>query len=193
MIDRRNRRVLAFIGFLLLVGGGLSAALGGGAFGKRRSDRDVFDNTVIRWWNEGGWESFAVVTAIGFVLAVIGAILVLRQLHRNDGRSHTSNVTFPADGQSGETTLRSSALGDNLQTDLERIPDVDKATVSLFGDYPNMELRAVLTVGDQIDLDGLPGRVDEALDRVKTTTGVRPEPVQITLRFKAADPQRQLA
>jgi hypothetical protein len=55
-----------------------------------------------------------------------------------------------------------------------------------------MELRAVLTVGDQIDLDGLPGRVDEALDRVTTTAGVRPDPVQVTLRFKAAAPDRQL-
>ena len=101
MIDRKNRRSLAVIGLLLLVGGGLSAALGGGAFGNRRADRDVFDNTIIRWWNEGGWESFAVVTAAGFVLAVIGLVLVLRQLHRNDGRSHTPNVTFPADGQTG--------------------------------------------------------------------------------------------
>jgi hypothetical protein len=192
MIDRNNRRSLALIGFLLLVGGGLSAALGGGAFGNRRADRDIFDTTLIRWWNEGGWESFAVVTAIGFVLAVMGAVLVLRQLHRNDGRAHTPNVTFPADGTPGETTLRSPALSRNLEADLERIPDVDQATVRLFGEYPRMELRAVLTVGDQIDLDGLPGRVDEALDRVTTTAGVRPDPVQVTLRFKAAAPDRQL-
>jgi hypothetical protein len=192
VIDRKNRRSLALIGFLLLVGGGLSAALGGGAFGNRRAHRDVFDNTVIRWWNEGGWESFAVVTAGGLVLAVIGAALVARQLHRNDGRSHTPNVTFPPDGQPGETTLRSSALSRNLQTDLENIPDVDKAAVSLFGPYPNLEMRAVLTVGDHIDLDGLPGRVDQALERVTTTAGVRPEPVQVTLRFKAASPDRQL-
>jgi hypothetical protein len=50
----------------------------------------------------------------------------------------------------------------------------------------------VLTVGDQIDLDGLPGRVDEALERLKTTAGVRPDPVQVTLRFKAVAPERQL-
>lgn len=179
---------------MLLIGGGLSAALGAGVFGNRRADRDGFDNTVIRWWNEGGWESFALVTAIGLVLAlaVIGAVLILRQLHRNDSRSRTPNITFPARGTRGETTLRSAALAHNLETDLENIPDVAKANIGLFGRYPTMEMRAVLTVGDQVDLDGLPGRVDQALDRVQTTAGFRPEPVQVTLRFKAADPDRQL-
>jgi hypothetical protein len=193
VIDRKNRRSLALIGLLLLIGGGLSAALGAGAFGNRRADRDVFDNTIIRWWNEGGWESFAVVTAIGLVLAVIGAVLILRQLHRNDSRSRTPNVTFPADGTPGQTTLRSAALSHNLEADLENIPDVTKANVGLFGYYPKMELRAVLTVGDQIDLDGLPGRVDQALDRVETTAGFRPAPVQVTLRFKAADRERRVS
>ena len=193
MIDRKNRRTLALVGFLLLVGGGLSAALGGSAFGNRRADRDVFDNTLIHWWNEGGWMSFAVVTAIGFVLALIGAVLVLRQLHRNDGRTHLPTVTLPSNGERGETTLRPSALSRNLGTDLERIPDVEHATVRLFGQYPTIEMRAVLTVGDHIDLDGLPAQVDQALDRLKTTAGFRPEPVQVTLRFKAAVAERQLA
>ena len=86
--------------------------------------------------------------------------------------------------------MRATALSNNLETDLESIADVDKATVNLFGEYPKLEMRAVLTVGDQIDLDGLPDRVDEALERATTTAGVRPEPVQVTLRFKAADPER---
>jgi hypothetical protein len=193
MIDAKNRRTLAFIGFLLLVGGGLSAALGGGAFGNRRADRDVFDNTLIRWWNEGGWMSFAVVTTIGLVLAIFGVVLILRQLHRNDGRSRIPTVTFPADGQRGETNLRPSGLSRSIAADLQRIPDVDDASVSLFGRFPGVELRAVLTVRDHIDLDGLPAQVDQVLDRLLTTAGFRPEPVQVTLRFKAAPAERQLA
>jgi len=193
MIDRRNRRSLALIGFLLLVGGGLSAALGAGGFGKARAHRDVFDRTVVRWWNEGGWESFAVVTAIGVVLLVIGVVLVMRQVHRNDGRNRTPDVTFPSTGTPGETTLRSPALSHNLETDLEAIADVNKAMVGLFGRYPSIEMRAVLTVGDHVDLDGLPACVDGVLARMKTTTGVRPDPVQVTLRFKAADAERRLS
>ena len=80
MSDRRDRAIVAVVGFLLLVGGGLAACLGAGVFGTARSDRYVFDPTVARWWDEGGWESFAVVTAIGVVAVALGAYLALAQL-----------------------------------------------------------------------------------------------------------------
>ena len=95
MSDRRNRLILTVVGLLLLVGGGLAACLGAGVFGTARSDRDVFDATLVRWWDEGGWKSFAVVTAIGVVAVVLGAYLALAQLQRNDGRQRTPTVTFP--------------------------------------------------------------------------------------------------
>jgi hypothetical protein len=193
MSDRQNRLILTLLGLLLVFGGGLSAALGAGLFGTARSNRAVFDATVIRWWNEGGWKSFATVAAIGAVAAVLGALLAWRQPHRNDGRTRTPTVVFPAgeDGR-GETTLRSAALTHNLEADLQAIPDVHNATVGLFGRFPAIELRAVLAVGDSVDLERLPARVDHVLARMHTTTGTRPDPVQITIRFKAAERQRQL-
>jgi hypothetical protein len=192
VIDRRNRWFLAVIGLVLLVGGGLSGALGGGAFGNARAQRDVFDRTLIRWWNEGGWESFAVVTAIGAAVAMIGAASVWRQLHRDGGQSRTPAVTFLDDGSRGETTLRPSALERTLAVDLERLSDVEKASVGLFGTYPGVEMRTVLTLGDDADLDRLPAQVDEVLARAETTAGIRPDPILVTLRFKAAEPQRSL-
>ncbi len=193
MSDRRDRAVAAVVGFLLLVGGGLAACLGAGVFGTARSDRYVFDPTVARWWAEGGWESFAVVTAIGVVAVALGAYLALAQLQRNDGRQRTPTVTFPpSDGARGETTLRSAALSHNLEADLEAIADVHDARVGLFGRYPTIEMRAVLAVGDSIDLDNLPAQVDAALARMQATTGARPDPVQITVRFKSAGRERQL-
>ena len=51
----------------------------------------------------------------------------------------------------------------------------------------------MLAVGDNIDLDRLPAQVDAALARMETTTGTRPDPVQITIRFKAVGRERQLA
>ena len=193
MIDRRNRQDLTLLGLVLMAAGGVSAAVGGGVFDDRRAHQAVFDRTVVRWWEEGGWESFAVVTAIGAALVIVGAVLVGRQLHRNDNRTRTPDVGFPQDGTRGETTLRSPALSHSLQADLETIPDVSKALVGLFGRYPTLEMRALITVGDTINLDGLPARVDEVLQRMKTTSGVRPETVRVTLRFKAAHPERQLA
>jgi hypothetical protein len=194
MSDRRNRIILTVIGLFLLVGGTLSACLGAGVFGTTRSNRTIFDSTVIKWWDEGGWKSFAVVTAIGVVAVALGALLAFSQLHRNDGRQQTPTVTFPpTDGARGETTLRSPALSHHVEADLEAIPDVHNATVGLFGHYPAIEIRAVLSVGDTIDLERLPAQVDAVLARMETTTGTRPDPVQITIRFKAADRQRQLA
>jgi hypothetical protein len=193
MSDRRNRVIVAVVGLVLLVGGGLSACLGAGVFGTARSDRHVFDATVVRWWNEGRWESFAVVTVIGLVAVVLGAFLALAQAHRNDGRQRTPTVKFPpSDGARGVTTLHSPALSHHVQTDLEAIPDVHDAMVGLFGQYPTIEMRAVLAVGDSIDLDRLPAQVDAVLARMQVTTGIRPDPVQITIRFKAADRERQL-
>jgi hypothetical protein len=191
--DRGNRRVLGVIGLLLLIGGGLSVCLGAGAFGTARSNRNVFDTTVIRWWNEGGWMSFAVVVAIGVVAAVIGLVLALSQLRRDDRRPRTPDMTLPPpEGARGETTLRAQALSHSMASDLERIPDVHGAKVGLFGAYPEIELRAVLEVGDHADMDQLPQTVNEVLDRFQTTTGVRPDPVQIMVRFKHADRERVL-
>lgn len=193
MTDRRNRVVLAVVGLLLFVGGGLSACLGAGLFGTARSNQAVFDHTVIRWWDQGGWISFALVGAVGALALVLGAFLSLSQLPRNDGRQRTPNVTFrPTEGTKGETTLRSPALSHGLEADLERIPDVDDAMVGLFGPYPTIELRAVLTVGDRVDLDQLPAAVHDVLGRMESTTGVRPDPVQVTIRFKSSDRERQL-
>lgn len=193
MSDRRNRRILVVIGLLLAAGGVLACCLGAGVFGTARSDRDVFDPTLVRWWTEGGWMSFATVVAIGAVLAVIGIVLMAAQLRRNDGRSRVGDFAYPgADGDRGETSIRAAALSSGLEADLERIPDVQQALVGLFGAYPNVEMRAVLDVGDDADLDGLPGQVQRALDTLATTARVRPDPVQITIRFKAAQAERQL-
>ena len=127
-----------------------------------------------------------------FLLFGLGVWLVVGQLRRNDGRSHTSTVTFPTNGTRGETPLRSSALADSVAVDLERTPEITKASVGLFGPYPEVEMRAVLTVVDDADLEDLSVRVDEALARMETTAGVRPDPVQVTVSFKAVTSKRQV-
>ena len=107
------------------------------------------------------------VTAIGVVAVVLGAVLALSQIHRDDGRQRTPTVTFPpTEGARGETTLHSPALSHHLEADLEAIPDVHDARVGLFGRYPTIEMRAVLAVGDNIDLERLPAQVDAVLARM---------------------------
>ena len=44
-------------------------------------------------------------------------------------------------------------MSHHLEADLEAIADVHDARVGLFGRYPTIEMRAVLAVGDNIDLE----------------------------------------
>lgn len=194
MTDRRNRVTLTVIGLLLAVGGGLSCALGGGAFGTRRSDRAVFDSTVVHWWNEGGWMSFATVVAIGVVAAVIGLTMMLAQLRRNDGRRRLADFAYPVDRSGrGETSVRASSLSHCLEEDLQRLPGVGRALVGIFGRHPDPEIRAVVEVADDTDLEGLRSQVGQALARLNATTSLTPSSVQVTLRFNAGPAERQLA
>jgi hypothetical protein len=194
MSNRTNRLVLFLIGGALLIGGGLAACFAAGVFGSNRADRDVFDPTLIGWWNEGGWKSFAAVVAIGVVAMVFGLRMIVGQLLVSHGSSRASDIVFeaPETGR-GETTLRVSALNHSLERDLKAIPDVHGAKVQLHGSYPRLEVRAVLDVGDMISLADLPDRVDEAIDRLHTTTGKRPQPVDITVRFRNETPERQIS
>ena len=64
--------------------------------------------------------------------------------------------------------------------------------VGLFGTAPEIELRSVLDVTDRIDLKELPKQFDEAVSRFEGTVGFRPAPIQVTLRFRGKQPERQL-
>ena len=192
-IDRRNRWLAALIGLVVAAAGAVSACVGAGVFGTGRSDHPVFGPTLLRWWNEGGWKSFAVVVAIGAATVAVGLWLALPQLRRNDARSRTATIVFADTGaRRGETTLSSPALSHGLETDLEHIPDIRNATVGLFGAYPDIEMRAVVDVVDDADLEHLPDRVDEVLQRMRNTTGIRLDPIRITVRFTNASRERQL-
>ena len=192
-IDRRNRRIVALIGLLVAAGATVAACVGAGVFGTPRSDHAVFGPTLLRWWNEGGWKSFAVVVAIGVVGIGLGLWLALPQLVRNDAlrRTQTMLLTHPGNAR-GETTLQAPAVSHGLEADLERLPEVARAAVGLFGTYPDIEMRAVIDVTDDADLDHLPDRVDDIFDRVHATTGMRLHPIHISVRFSRAHQPRQL-
>jgi hypothetical protein len=193
MTDKRTRLLLFLIGLILLGGSGLTVCLGAGVFGTNRADRRIFDKTVVRWWAEGGWMSYAVVVAIGIAFVALGLFLMLAQLRRNDGLDRTSNFTLPQPDGRGETALRAAALSHAIEGDLCSSSDVESAMVGLFGSYPDIEMRIVLSVTDDTHLDGLSRHVDQVVDRVHTVTGARPAPLRVTVRFTDNRRPRQLA
>jgi hypothetical protein len=192
-IDRRNRRTAAVIGLVLAAAGALAACVGAGVFGTARSDHGVFGPTVVHWWDEGGWKSFAVVVAIGAVAVGLGLWFALPQLRRNDAQRRTqAMVLTDTDPIRGQTTLQAPALSHGLESDLQGIAAIRKAAVGLFGAYPDIELRAVIDVTDDADLEHLPDQVDTIFARVHTTTGIRFDPIHIAVRFASAHQPRQL-
>jgi hypothetical protein len=193
MIDRRNRVVLVVLGVVLLAGGIGALLLGAGVFGQVRSNYTVVTHANLHRWDGYGAKAYAVCGAIGFAVFLIGYFFASREWRRNDGKKRTAPITFPSKEQDlGQTTLNSASLSHAFEGDLRTIPNVSGVMVGLFGMAPEIELRSVLDVTDRIDLKELPKQFDEAVGRFEATVGFRPDPIQVTLRFRGKQPQRQL-
>jgi hypothetical protein len=193
MTDRRNRLILTIFALILLTAALLALLYGVGVFGEDRASAPIVDENVVHRWSNNGAGSFAVLGAVGFVVFVAGCILAAREWRRNGGRRRAGTVVFPAEvSDRGTTTLDSASLSHSLEADLKRLPDVSGALVGLFGGAPEVELRTVLYVSDQVNLDALPRQFGEAMDRFNRTVGFRPHPIQVTLRFRGTGHDRQL-
>ncbi len=193
MSDRVNRILAALLGALLFVGGTLALLMGVGVFGDRRSQQATFDSTMLHWWNDGRKWSFVVVGVAGLIVFVFGLFLASREWRRNDGRSRTDTIRFPSEeGVRGQTTLRTPALSHSLESELSATAQVGKSLVGLFGHAPDVEMRSVLEVSDDAEISELSRAVDEVLGRMELTVGFRPDPVQVTLRFRSGSAARVL-
>jgi hypothetical protein len=193
MIDRRNRILLTVLALLFLAGGVLALLLGAGVFGQGRSHFDIITHAELHRWDGFGEKAYAVAGAVAFVLLIIGFLLAAKEWRRNDGKKRASLITFPVkDDDRGQTTLDTPSLSHALENDLKTIPNVKGAMVGLFGTAPKFELRSVLIVSDAIDFEELPGQFDLAVQRFSKTVGLRPDPVQVTLRFRGTQPERHL-
>ena len=193
MSDRVNRALAALLGALLLVGGTLALLMGVGVFGDRRSQQAIFDSTMLHWWNNGRTWSFVVLGAAGLIVFVVGLFLATREWRRNDGRSRTDTILFPSgENARGRTTLRTPALSHSLESELSSTAQVGKSFVGLFGRAPDVEMRSVLEVSDDADISELSRAVDDVLGRMESTVGFRPDPVQVTLRFRGGSAPRVL-
>jgi hypothetical protein len=193
MTDRRNRLIVTMFALVLFIAALLALLYGVGVFGDNRASKPVIDDNVIHRWQNNGAGSFAVLGAVGSVVFVAGCILAAREWRRNGGRKRAGTVALPAEvTDRGTTTLDSASLSHTLEADLKRLPDVDGALVGLFGGSPEVELRTVLDVSDQVNLNDLPKQFGEAIDRFTRTVGFRPHPIQVTLRFRGTGRERQL-
>ncbi len=182
MTDRTNRVMWVLIAVMLTAvgGGGLSLALG--AWG-HAGPVDVVDPTVVRWWGDGGWMSFASVAFIGLVLVALGLVLVRGEL-RHQGTPRLADFD-PCEGYQGpvrgRTMVRAAPVAAALEADLKTLRGVRRATVGLFGRAGDLEVRARLEIGDEVDLASLSDAFGEMVERFVHTSNLSPSKVEVTL------------
>jgi hypothetical protein len=189
MTERRSRAALVVFGALLLVGGLSVVAMGVKVFGAARSHRDLFTPTVVRWWRDGAWGSYAAVLALGLFAATAGVLLARAAWRPSGGRRLTPTITLSdgrttGHGTTGAVTVRSAALVRSVRHDLEQLSGVERAGVQLCGVYPNLEIRAVLDVDGASDLQTLVTRVKERLARLDHTAGIKPQATRVNIRLR---------
>ena len=133
------------------------------------------------------------VVAIGAAGIALGLWLAVPQLRRNDALRRTPTIVFTTRAASEARPpcgRRRSATAS--KPTWSAYPKSANAAVGLFGAYPDVEMRAVIDVTDDADLDHLPDRVDEVFQRAYAATGVRLDPIHISVRFSRAHQARQL-
>lgn len=200
MSDRTNRVLLVLVSLVLIAMGGVGLSFSLGAWGQGAASAHVFTATLVRWWREGSWMSFAAASFTGLVFAVAGLVLAVYELGRRGGRPRLGDfdllqATVPAtDGQvRGRTTVRAAGLSRALQVDLSRLEGVDGARVDMFGRPGELEVLARLDVLDTADMAGVGAGVRSCLERLGATAGLPVARVDVVVTLVSGPPARRVA
>lgn len=191
---RSGRLLVAVVAALAVAAGAAAVLVGADAFGSAAEQDHLIDRQVVSWWNQGGAWSYVITGGVGVVLVVVGAVVALAALRPPAGPASPAEVVLPSRPEGrGTTSVRQGSLRSALAADLQGGADVQRAKVDLTGRYPDLAMRATVTVSDHADLEHLEGRLEGCLDRFAASTGVRPDPVVVTVRFAAGSGHRSLA
>jgi hypothetical protein len=195
-----NRVLWSVIGLVLLAAGVLGVLASQGWLAGVDPDQPVLTAATIQRWNSWGNWTLVATTALAVVLAVLGVLLIIRQLQRGVGvrlrdmlvRERPSATAGAAAQQpppgSGKTRVASNALHHALTNDLETDRHVRRAAVRITGQPPHPHLHVRLATTADADVAGLADAFDRAVARFSMTTGLRPEVTEVTVTM----PDRQL-
>lgn len=189
--DRRNRVGLATLGLCCGLVGGLGLALSLGAFGSMASHAPVITHSLAHHFSKGHRWSF-VISGVVAVVAIAGGVwLAWGQLRLRPGlprlgdyRPVSETVSeINVNATRGTTVVRAAPLAHALESDLERMREVGRASVGLYGTAPRLTVEAGLTVSDQSDLPRLSTEVSKTLTRTLRHAGLRPVTTDVTVRL----------
>lgn len=165
----RNRTLLLILGLLLLAEGigltllatGAAAALGGGASGLPGPTA-----TVGSLLGPAGQYLFAIGVAVT-VLAVLFGLWWL--LHQIPGKPRTTTYRLAGDPENGSVEVDPGVLARAVQDQLDAVPGIEKASVSLLGSARQPEAVVNVTIGPTVPVDWALERVyGEALRDLRT-------------------------
>jgi len=157
----------------------------------------IWSGLLNLWRDISPW-GLVVVALIGLLLAGLGFSLLRRQLRPRRGPAmgdldlQSVAGRTPGGGQQlpGATRVRGVRLARGLERDLARDPLVRKASVTLVGPAPQPDLRIELQLSPRARLAAIHDHVDAAVDRFRTTSGLRPRHLDITARIDNSGPAR---
>jgi hypothetical protein len=182
-MDRLNRLLWIFIGVLLVVVGALGIAAGSGHLHGVDPHTALLPRWLLDQWHAWGMWALLLLSVAGLVMCWLGWLLLRAELRVRRHRTPAEIVLESGHGEtSGTTSVRGHALTQAAERDLQRHPAVEQARVGLTGDSEHPEMHARIDMTADTDLQVVDEHVARTLQQLTTTSGLRPQHVQITVR-----------
>ncbi|MEV4759379.1 hypothetical protein AB0J86_30385 [Micromonospora sp. NPDC049559] len=186
------------IGVLLLAIGaaGIAASFGLISSGVARTPL-LWSGLLDLWRAIAPWSGIVTIV-LGLLIAILGASLLGRllrparepamdeiSLQDPDHHGPAERATLAPD-LPGRTRVRGVVLAHGLERDLARDPQVQRAEVTLTGSAPEPDIWIELRVGPRARLSAVRDHVGAAVERFRSTTGLRPRRLDVTTRVDPA-------
>jgi hypothetical protein len=184
-MDLFNRVLWTVIGLLLAAVGALGVAAGRGYVHGVDSRGALLPRWLLARWHSWGSWAWAGLALAGLILAWIGWRLLRAELRPGGRRALPAELILePGDGRpaAGTVKLNSPALAHATETAIERHAAVQHALVRLLGDAEHPEMRARIDTAGGTDLRAVGEHLGRTVQELTTTSGLRPDPVEITVR-----------
>lgn len=200
MTHAGNRILWTVIG-LLLIAIGVAGILGSlGRLPGTAPDATLLWSGLLDLWRTIAPWGPAVVIGIGLLFALLGYVLLDRQLRDRGGAAmgtFGAEHAAPNDGAPGpvpdlpgRTWIRGAVLARGLERDLTRDPLVRRASVLLTGAVSSPDLWIQLHVGPRTRLPAVRDHVRAAVERFRTTSGLDPRHLDVTARIDSSPGRR---
>jgi hypothetical protein len=194
-----NRVLWISIGALLTAAGVIGTLASVGVLPFLNRDRDVITPGMDERWRSWGSWAMAITIVVGFLLAVLGVLLLKAQFFRRGGSTMANLArTDPVDGHepdhkartAGRTRISASTLNHALTRDLQADGRVRRAAVRLTGAPGKPNLRVQLAVTPDAEVSELRGLVDRAVQRFSVTSGLRPNIAEVLVKVGSGTAER---